>query len=324
MAPMRVQRHFPEGAGWVLDVRRHWSQAALDRTRRPVLLIPGYCMNTTPLGFHPGGPSMIELLAERGFEVWTANLRGQGDSYSVGGPRDAGFSEIVLEDLTLAIEHVRAHSEGRSDRVDLVGCSLGGTYVFAYMALKPQTHGVGSVVGIGAPLRWEEAHPLLRMAFAAPSLVKRVRVSGTRRVAGFALPLVARRAPRLLSIYMNADICDLSRADELVKTVEDPIPRLNGQIAHWMKQRDLVVEGVNVTEALRGVDRPLLCIVANRDGIVPLEAARSSLDVFRSGELLSVGDERTWFAHADLFISRYAQERVFEPLARWLLERTMP
>jgi len=317
---MRIQRHFPEGGGWVLDVRRHWSEATLDRSRRPVLLIPGYCMNTTPLGFHPDGPSMIELLVTRGFEVWTANLRGQGDSHSIGGPRDVGFAEIVLEDLALSIEHVRAHTSVRSDRVDLVGCSLGGTYVFAHMALKPETHGVGSVVGIGAPLRWDAAHPLLRVAFAAPSVVEKLKVGGTRRMAGFALPLVARHAPRLLSIYMNADICDLSKADQLVETVEDPISKLNGQIARWMRQRDLVVRGVNVTEALRGCDRPLLAIVANRDGIVPTAAATSAIDVFRAGDLLAVGDDETWFAHADLFISRYSRERVFEPLARWLAE----
>jgi len=321
MTTMQIERHFPRGGGWVLDVRRHWSDPTRVASRRPVLLIPGYCMNTTPLGFHPEGPSMIELLVQRGFEVWTANLRGQGDSRSVGGSRDVGFRELVLEDLDLALRHVRANTGSSADRVDVVGCSLGGTYVFAYLALRPDTHGIGSVVGIGAPLRWDDSHPLLRLAFASPGLVKRIRVGGTRRVAGLALPLVARRAPALLSIYMNADICDLSNAEELVKTVEDPIPRLNGQIAHWMKQRDLVVEGVNITRALERVDRPLLCIVANRDGIVPRRAAESALGVFRSSDLLAVGDDTTWFAHADLFISRHAQKRVFEPLCEWLVAR---
>lgn len=321
MVAMRVQRHYPQGGGWVLDVRRHWSDEHLDRRRRPVLLIPGYCMNTTPLGFHPEGPSMIELLVQRGFEVWTANLRGQGESRSIGGPRDVGFREIVLQDLDLALRHVRARTESEDERVDVVGCSLGGTYVFAYLALRPGSHGIGSVVGIGAPLRWEASHPLLRAAFKAPWLVRRLRVSGTRTIAGFALPLVARRAPGLLSLYMNPEICDLSKADELVKTVEDPIPRLNGQIAHWMQQRDLVVDGVNVTRALQNVDRPLLCVVANRDGIVPRPAAESALAAFRAADLLAVGDETTWFAHADLFISRYAQTRVFEPLAEWLRSR---
>ena len=320
---MRVDRHWAKSSGWALDVRRHSAPGRTARGRRPVLLVPGYCMNTTPLGFHPNGPSMIEFLVERGFEVWTSNLRGQGESRSEGGPRDVGFRVLALEDLPAALGHVRAHTETGVSEVDVVGCSLGGTYVFAYLAHRPKTHGVGSVVGIGAPLRWASAHPLLKLAFASPAVTRRLKVSGTRRLAGRVLPLVAARAPGLLSIYMNTSIVDLSRADELVKTVEDPIPKLNSEIARWFKSGDLVVDGVNVTEALRQVDRPLLCVVANRDGIVPPAAAKSALSVMGSRERreLPVGDDETWFAHADLFISRHAQQRVFAPLADWLLER---
>ena len=318
---MRVERHWPEGNGWALDVRRHWLPERLSSSLRPVLLIPGYCMNTTPLGFHPGGPSMIEFLAQRGFEVWTANLRGQGESRSLGGERNVGFGELALGDLPVCIEHVRAHTGAKSERVDIVGCSLGGTYVFAYLAHHPKAHGLGSVVGIGAPLRWEKVHPALRLFFASPAVASRIRVSGTRRLAGLALPLLARTFPQLLSIYMNASIVDLSRADELVKTVEDPIPKLNGEIARWVAAKDLRVKGLDVAEALRGVDCPFLCIVANRDGIVPHEAATSAMKAFDESELLAVGDDEIWFAHADLFISRYAQERVFEPLASWLCAR---
>jgi pimeloyl-ACP methyl ester carboxylesterase len=318
---MNVTRYWPEGSGWRLDVRRYSLPERVDRGRRPVLLIPGYCMNTTPLVYHPQGPSMIEYLTGRGFEVWTANLRGQGETACLGGNRNAGFRELALLDLPLAIEQVQAETESRQRRVDVVGCSLGGTYVFGYLAHHRERDAIGSVVGIGAPLRWSKAHPLLRAAFASTWLAGSVRVSGTRRVAELALPLIASRFPSLLSIYMNASIVDLSCAAELVKTVEDPIPKLNGEIARWFKSGDLIVAGVNVTQALSGSDRPYLCVVANRDGIVPAESAKSALDVFAQGELLEVGDEQAWFAHADLFISRHAQERVFSPMASWLESR---
>lgn len=320
---MQIDRHWPESTGWALDVRRYVRPGLGVPRRRPVLLVPGYCMNTTPLGFHPSGLSMIEFLVERGFEVWTSNLRGQGESRSLGGARDVGFRVLALEDLATAIRHVREHTETGTDRVDVVGCSLGGTYIFAYLAHHPETHGVGSVVGIGAPLRWLNANPLLKLVFASPTLTRRLRVSGTRRMAGFVLPLVARRAPRLLSLYMNASIVDLSQPEELIDTVEDPIPKLNSEIARWFKSGDLVVDGLNITTALGEIDRPLLCVVANRDGIVPPDAARSALEVMRApaSTELAVGDDETWFAHADLFISRPAQERVFAPLADWLAAR---
>lgn len=317
-----IERHVAPSGGWELDVRRHSQAERLDPELRPVLLIPGYCMNTTPLGFHPSGPSMIELLAARGFEVWTANLRHQGESRNVGTSTRAGFADLALGDLPAALELVRARTRSRHDRVDLVGCSLGGTYIFTYLAHHPDSASVGSFVAIGAPLRWGRAHPLLRVLFSSPGLAGRLRISGTRRVAGVVLPLLARRLPVALSLYMNASIVDLSRADELVQTVEDPIPELNAEIATWVSSGALTVRGVDVAEGLARTSRPFLAVVANRDGIVPPESARSALDVVPHGELLEVGDERTWFAHADLFISRHAQEQVFEPLAAWLRRQT--
>jgi pimeloyl-ACP methyl ester carboxylesterase len=318
---MLIQRYWPEGSGWRLDVRSYHRAERLDPERRPLLLVPGYCMNTTPLLFHPEGPSMIEFLTERGFEVWTVNLRGQGESACIGGARDAGFREMALCDLPLALEQVRAHTQSRAQRVDVIGCSLGGTYLFTYLAHHRGQDALGSVVGLGAPLRWVDAHPLLRAFFASSRVASRIRISGTRKLAELALPLVARHLPGLLSIYMNTSLIDLSCASELVKTVEDPIPKLNGEIARWIKSGDLTVEGVNVTEALRGTRHPFLAIVANRDGIVPPAAAKSALEVFPAGELVEVGDDATWFSHADLFISRHAQRRVFEPLAAWLEAR---
>ena len=319
---MQVRRYWPTAAGWSLDVRQHWAPKHLNPERRPVLIVPGYCMNTTPLTFHPSGPSLIEYLTERGMEVWTSNLRGQGESRSMGGDRNSGFRDLALKDLPNALDQVRNATESRQDRIDVIGCSLGGTYIYTYLAHHLRDHGIGSIVGMGAPLRWDKTHRFLRALFVSARVAKRVRVSGTRRMAERALPVV-RRFPKLLSLYMNADIVDVAGLDELLQTVEDPIPKLNGEIARWVKNRDLVVSGINVAEALGNVDRPFLCVVANRDGIVPLESAESALSALPKGDRLLVGDDETWFAHADLFISRPAQEQVFSPLADWLTSREL-
>ncbi len=318
---MEVRRHWPTAAGWALDVRQYWSPEHFDPSRRPVLIVPGYCMNTTPLLNRPSGLSMIEYLVGRGMEVWTSNLRGQGESRSVGGDLNSGFRDLALNDLASALKTVRTETQSRRGRIDAIGCSLGGSHIYTYLAHNLKGHGIGSVVGMGAPLRWDKAHGLLRTAFASSRVARRVRVSGTRRMARLALPMAA-RYPKLLGLYMNPNIVDVTALDELLQTVEDPIPKLNGEIARWVKNRDLIVSGVNVREALADIDRPYLCIAANRDGIVPPESAVSAASAFPNSESLMVGDDATWFAHADLFISRPAQERVFEPLADWLLRQT--
>lgn len=307
------------GDGWRLDVKRYWDRARLDPSKRPVLFIPGYGMNTFILAHHPRGTSLVQYLVEAGYEVFTANLRAQGDSQPTGVPSRVGFREVCLVDLPKVVGHVRSVSVARDPAPTAVGCSLGGTYLFGYLAHHPTTHGLGGLIGMGAPLRWTTMHPLMRVAFRSPRLASAVRVSGVRGMARVALP-VARRIPGLLSLYMNTDHIDLSDPATLTQTVDDPHPYLNLQIARWAHNRDLMVAGLDVTRGLGQVDLPFLGIYANGDGIVPPEVARSAKDALGSQDstLLEVGDERVWFAHADMFINDHAEPWVFEPMVRWL------
>ena len=61
--------------------------------------------------------------------------------------------------------------------------------------------------------------------------------------------------------------------------MENLIPRVNQDIARWMKAGDMVLGGVNVTTALAKVDLPLLVIVSNRDGN-DQEAWSTNMDVW--------------------------------------------
>ena len=310
------------GSGWGLELRQYWDPETHNPTLRPIVMIPGYCMNTFILNFHPGGDSMVRHLCRDGFEVWTANLRGQGGSRRYGGSRKFGFSELALTDLPAVLDTVTAHQHSEADRVDAVGCSLGATFLFAYLAHNLQSHPFGALVSLGGPLRWEKAHPVLEVAFRSPGLAGMVKVTGTRPTMRVLLP-VLKRVPSVLSIYMNADRVNLEHSSELVKTIDDPIPHLNKQIAHWIRTRDLYVGGVNVTKAMNHVDLPLLCVAANRDGIVPQSTAISASQAFGSNdvEVLRVGDRDNWFAHADLFVNDEAADRVFAPLGAWLRSR---
>ena len=121
---------------------------------------------------------------------------------------------------------------------------------------------------------------------------------------------------------MNPKLTDLSSPHELVRTVEDPASSINRQISHWIRERDLVIRGVNIASGLQRVQSPLLCIVANRDGIVPRNTARYAYDHIgsRKKRLLEVGSDDQPHAHADLFVSTGAETRVFEPIAAWLAE----
>jgi pimeloyl-ACP methyl ester carboxylesterase len=325
-APLRSLQHFvPNRDGWHLSAQQTWDPERLDPGSRPVLIVPGYGMNSFAFGYHPRGVSFEGTLAAAGLEVWRVDLRGQGDSTPVGGAKaDApfGLEDLATTDLAAVIDAVLERTRTSARSVSVIGASLGGTIAFSHLALTPN-HRVAALVAMGSPVRWVRVHPLIRFAFGSPALAGLVRFRGTRALARAALPQVLEHVPWVLSLYITPGQFDHGAVSELVRTVEDPSRSINRQIAHWIRERDLVLRGVNVAEALRGVTTPLLCVLANGDGIVPAETARFCYEQVGSSdrELLVVGDRSLELAHADLFVSDDAEARVFAPVRDWLLAR---
>jgi pimeloyl-ACP methyl ester carboxylesterase len=307
--------------GWDLAVRRV-SSAPSVKGARPVLIVPGYGMNSFIFGFHPAERSLEATLAHHGLVVYAADLRGQGRSRRAEAASDEyGMAELAIDDVGAVIDHVRKR-EG-VDSVDLVGCSLGTSLAFGHLAHRGSNK-VGSFVSLGGLVRWVEVPKVLKVAFAWPALVGMVKMQNTRKFARHALPFVTRTFPRLLSLYVNASSSDLARASEMVQTVEDPHAGINREIAEWIARRDLILRGVNVSTAIESMDNPLLCVVAKEDGIVPEATSRDVYDRIgaKDKELLVIGGDASHpIAHADLFLSKGAEARVFSPIAKFLLDR---
>ncbi|MFT6397724.1 MAG: pimeloyl-ACP methyl ester carboxylesterase [Bradymonadia bacterium] len=313
----KTQHLISNGDGWLLHLEQAWS-ADMRPDAKPIVIIPGYGMNAFIFSFHPRGTTLQRSLVEAGFEVWSLNLRRQGRSRPAGSRAAPGpsLTSYAAVDLTACVDAIVDRTRTNQGTVHLLGCSLGGTIAYAHMALAAEPK-IASVACVGSPLRWGTLHPMLRAAFYSPRLIGKIKMKGSRRLARVVLPLIS-RAPKLLSPYMNADNVDIAAAGELVKTIEDPDSALNVEIAHWVNNKDLVLNGTNVTEALALVEIPLLLVLANRDGIVPTDAAESARCAWGGRvDTLNVGDDRQWYSHADLFVGNDAPEHVFKPLARW-------
>ena len=320
MGEVKVQLYrVDNGEGWKLALRRHVDPEALDRTRRPVAILPGYGMNSFIFTYHPEGSSMAEHFARAGFEFWTVDLRAQGDSLPDGGSPSYRLEDTGLTDLRCVLEFIAEHTESERSRVDVIGCSLGATYAFIHVALERQ-HRVGALVAIGGPLRYVKIHPAVRVAFSSPLLAGMVPFWGTSLMAEMALPLIAGLAPRLISLYLRAENVDLEKARILVRTVEDPVPAVNAQIARWLKTKDLVIDGHNVTDELAQFKGPFLCLYGNADGIVPKATAMTAFSHVGSEirDVLELGDDQVKMAHADVYVSRYSHDALFSPMAEWL------
>ncbi|MBX3186852.1 MAG: alpha/beta fold hydrolase [Labilithrix sp.] len=308
------------GAGWRLAMTRTRTrpQAAIGR---PVLIVPGYGMNSFIFGFHPRGPSLVESLAARGLEIWTLDMRGQGRSIRARGTSRYGIADLAIEDLGAAIAHVLRHTATGATTIDLVGCSLGTALAFAHVASVPSAP-VHALVSMAGLVTWREVHPVVKLAFGSPRLIGLMRMRNTRQLARVALPLLTRVAPSLLSVYLNHRSTDLTQSSRMVQTVEDPHPIINREIAEWIRRGDLIVRGINVSRTLPSLKHPFFCVVANDDGIVMPATSRHTYDVIGSPtkRLLLVGEPDRPIAHGDLFLCTGAQERVFAPVADFLLE----
>lgn len=320
LSPLDIdEQYVPTHDGWNLHVRRTLSPTHFDSAQRPLLIVPGYGMNSFIFSYHPRGTSMERTLAEAGFEVWAVNLRGHGKSRrmrtSVGTSSLARYATV---DVSTAVNWVLDNTRTTATDLTLIGCSLGGTIAYGYLALCSDPR-LAKLVTMGAPLRWLGVHPLIRTAFSFPKLAGAVRLSRTRTIVRGLLPWLL-RAPKLLSLYMNTKTIDTELLGEMTRTVEDPHPAVNRSIAHWIQKMDLELDGVNITRAMRHVDLPLLVVLANRDGIVPERTALSVINVWggRDVEVLRVGDPINWYAHANLFIANDAPSLVFEPMIAWL------
>ncbi len=313
----------PNGDGWKLELKRSVSPEHFNPALRPLLILPGYGMNAYIFGWPEQGASMERCLAEQGFEVWSGGLRHQGRSERVEpGAGPPGLRAYAETDLPALLAELLDRSRTEADLVDVIGASLGGAVVFAHLALDDDSL-VGNVVAMGAPLRWEKAHPMLTVMFRSRRLAKILPMRGTDKLARLVFPFIGRVAPQVLSIYMNLDHVDINKASELTRTVDEPHRLVNRDIASWVRAKDMVLRSINITKAMADVHNPLLVIYANADGIVPPETATSVVQAWggRDVTVWEIGTDEDWYAHADLFIAPDTPRKVFAPMAEWLRQR---
>jgi pimeloyl-ACP methyl ester carboxylesterase len=299
--------------GWTLHVQRiHRAGSA----GMPLLLVPGFGMNGRAFLHHPRDHALGPSLARGGHDVWIVDPRGTSTSRGHG---PVHLADLARRDLPAVVATMQ-RTTGTSS-YDAVGCSLGGT-----LLLTARVHGAlapRSIATLGTPLVWVE-RPKLVAAFAALEAAwPHVPLRGSRAAAGWALPIVRTVAPDLLSFYLNPRVTDLSRAAGWLASIEDPAPHLAAALAAWIRARRLVVDGIDVAEALATDTTPRWVAWAREDGLVPASVAQSA----RVGPH-TVGYEVTSPAgalrHVDLFLANDVHAQLIEPLLAWLADGSMP
>jgi predicted alpha/beta hydrolase len=114
------------------------------------VVLCGHAMMVNARSFEKGAAPAV--LAARGYEVYTFDLRGHGRSR---GPRPWNYDDLMLRDLPALVRGVRARHPGLP--LAVVGHSLTGHGCLGWLGLRPDAP-VDAVVAVAANLwlpRWE-------------------------------------------------------------------------------------------------------------------------------------------------------------------------
>lgn len=297
----------------------------LEKTRAAVLLVHGFGQNRYT--WHTSKRSFANYLADRGFDVFNADLRGHGRSRRFGLGRPRLFDEYVLRDLPTFVDEVKRLSG--HDEVFVIGHSMGGLIAYCGAASGLRS-GMKGVVSIGSPYRFGLGSFFLDLA---------ARVGNALRVAGVlnSNPIVPLRSLASivgdkLEVWDSPFFFSPLRA-WVPRSVEDDVMReylsrafdqasLSTMLAIFRTGR---YDGVRSDDgfhdygvAFEQVDIPLLVVAGTEDRIVPPESVRPAFERSRSKDK---SYREFPLGHVDLVVGRDAPSTVWVTIADWLAAR---
>lgn len=324
------------------ETERHWTRtedgawlalyrypAAQRRWSEPVILAHGLAVNHSNFDLGPDN-SLARYLSEKGFDVWTFDVRGVGASREPvdesGRVRGATFDDIARHDAAAVIARVRALSG--AERVLWAGHSMGGMVIAAHLAQAPEAPVAGAVV-LGSPFRFGAYR-------AAPAIVESIAARVVPGVPldsffGLLVPFVHLGA-REHRFFVNGRNMSVETSRRVLATIFDRVPMtLTASFGAFVRAgRVRSADGrFDYESKLADVRTPMLFVAGAADRQAPPSA------VMPAYEALGAGDKRFFIAgrengfqedygHGDLVLGERAAGECFPLVEAWLSERATP
>ncbi len=174
----------------------------------PVLMVHGK-VEDGRIFYSGGSQGLGNYLAERGYDVFVADLRGKGKSWPVIGPRSQfGYHQTVTEDIPALVKGI-VKRRGEQQQI-WIAHGLGGVFLTAYLARFGQ--GICPVSRI--------VHFGTRRSIQINNWEKRIVIDWIWR--GLATKLVQ------FNGYLPARALRLGTMDESARSYEDNLQWING------------------------------------------------------------------------------------------------
>ncbi|MCC7076168.1 MAG: alpha/beta fold hydrolase [Acidimicrobiia bacterium] len=270
------------------------------------------------------GLGMARFLADHGWETFTVDLRGRGDSFPDRGDRSSlqwSFDDLALTDLPSAA--AAACEATGAESCLWVGHEMSGQALYA-AAVSGRAENVHAAVTIGAPAV-TPPYAAVPGVTAPPRGRKAGRVP-FRAGARLAGPVLAFTRSRMLESSFRAGIADPRAVARYFRNgVPDESELLAEQFAAWIESAAMTSDDGSLvySDHLDAVTLPVLVVAAAADLQRPPEAVEATYRALGSSDktFLRAGIEGGMsvdFGHDDVVTSIPATREVLPRLEAWL------
>jgi alpha-beta hydrolase superfamily lysophospholipase len=310
-----VAASLPRG-GALAMVRRHPAGQA----RGAVLMLHGFSQNR--YSWHLPSGSFTHFLAQRGYDVFNAELRGVGRSRLLGSRIPSSFDEHVDEDLPVLVDAARRASG--EDRIFLLGHSMGGALAYAAApTLTPRPRGVIGIAAVyrfghGVPF-WRQVSPLLLKL--PPWLNAPVVLSPVGPLLSAGAGEVIARFPLPVTIWNRGAVERHTRREYMSRAWDRTSLQVMRAFARWSQTGRLDSDkGLDYGARFAALSEvPLLVVAGMSDAMVTEDDVRPAYSTSRS-------DDRTYLAfpgmgHVDLIWGKSSPRVVWPAIADWMDRR---
>ena len=305
--------------GWKIKLFRYRQREG--EGGEPVFICHGFAANHWNFAL-PNRNGLIDALAERGFDCWVVDLRGNRTSVPPAGMsrHEATFDDYVLNDLPAALAFIREQT--KQSKVHWVGHSMGGLLLYAYEAVHGSDE-LASGTTLGAPPGFKGV--VVSRHKRLLSFVRRYPAVAEAYLRALA-PLLPLFKPRTALLPINWDnVHEDVGARAFYNLVELPPPSVAETIMDAAVFQFLGVKenSVDVLAKLKGLRTPLLVIHGVLDPIATVENVRTFFDRLPSSdkrrlELSRANGHSADYDHVDLAFAVNGLEEVYAPIAEWI------
>lgn len=288
----------------------------------PILFCHGFMSNQFNFALPPG-EGMVDYFAERGYDCWAIDLRGNLSSVA---PFGHGYNEptmddYLLRDIPAALDYIRKTTG--CPQAHWIGHSMGGMLLYAFDATFGNGR-IASATTMGSPIGFDG------MDFHSPWLPLLLRrVMGRLAFRGGMLVLLSafvRIKPDSKLVPVNwLNLNPQFDADAFFTAADAPPIRVAEALSNAAQTKSWKVKNgeVDVFESLPRMKTPLFAIFGAADPLVPAETVDAFFDKVAAPDkrMLLLAKDNGFaadYSHLDLVFGKETPTEVYLPILEWI------